>query len=49
MKVQLSNTTNLSDIHSDFAAMLDTLSRNWEVHIIEQTLRLRSNPEEQND
>ena len=38
MKVQLSNTTNLSDIHSDFAAMLDTLSRNWEVHIIEQTL-----------
>jgi hypothetical protein len=24
MKVQLSNTTNLSDIHSDFASMLDT-------------------------
>jgi hypothetical protein len=28
MMVQLSNTTNLSDIHSDFASMLDTLSNN---------------------
>jgi hypothetical protein len=31
MKAQLSNTTNLSDIHSDFASMLDNISVYYQI------------------